>query len=67
VTNEDCNLEILEMIVQTSQPINELVNEELQIFQSYQMIVKNICVLWNGGRNMSQYSLDNNLSSRTYP
>jgi hypothetical protein len=52
-------LDILEMIVQTSQPINELVNQELQIFQCYQMIVKKSCVLWNGGRNMSQYSLDN--------
>jgi hypothetical protein len=39
---EDNNLNIFEMIINTSEPTTELINTELLILRHYQMDVKNI-------------------------
>ncbi len=40
--DEDCNLEVLEMVVITNEYVKELVNYELLIFQKYQVDMKDI-------------------------
>jgi hypothetical protein len=40
--DEDCNLEVLEMVAITNEHAKELVNYELSIFQKYQVDMKDI-------------------------
>ncbi len=40
--DEDCNLEVLEMVLITNEHVKELVNYELLIFQKYQVDMKDI-------------------------
>jgi hypothetical protein len=50
---EDNNLDIFEMIANTSEPATKLINKKLLIFMHYQMDVKDIkCPLQRDGRNM---------------
>jgi hypothetical protein len=40
--DEDCSLDIFEIITSISDPTNELVNRELLIFKKFQINAKNI-------------------------
>jgi hypothetical protein len=55
IIDEDGSLDIFEMVVNTSKPTKELVNQELLIFHRYEVDAKNIkCFLewWRKDKSM---------------
>ncbi len=51
--DEDCNLNIFEMIANTYEPMKKLVSRNFWFLQGFRWILETLNIIFNGGRNMN--------------